>query len=199
MANPRSSGASNAPKWLEGVELGSTLPHPHSRVSSWIKTAFLLSCCWLSEVESQFSLFITCYCSAVPVSHLKEHCHLLPYGVFIIESYLTKVSFWISEELQVMWSISWLNFSEMHSLMVYGTQIHNYSLQQDTSNSLEQKITKLPADIEWNACIIEGYLNHGLRFDLHVLAQGIHANLNSMASLASLRTVVGKNGSKVCR
>ena len=34
---------------------------------------------------------------------------------------------------------------------------------------------------------------------LAFLAQGIHANLNSMASLASLTTVVGKNGSKVCR
>lgn len=55
-------------------------------------------------MESQFSFFITCHCSAVPVSHSKE----LPppsfaiRGVYNTESYLTKVLFGISEELQGM-------------------------------------------------------------------------------------------------
>ena len=35
VANPQCSGASSAPQWLEGVEPGSTPPHPHLRVSSW--------------------------------------------------------------------------------------------------------------------------------------------------------------------
>ena len=35
MANPGSSGANNAPKWLQDVEHGSIPPHPHLRVSRW--------------------------------------------------------------------------------------------------------------------------------------------------------------------
>lgn len=183
MANQGAQGASSACKWLEEMELGSTPPYPHSRVSSWVKTAFLLSCFWWPKWKANFlSLLPVIALQCLYPTRRSFHHLLLPYGVFIIQSHtwLRYCLGFLKNSKECDPQADWT--SPKCSLMQCGTQIRNYSLPQDPSNPLEQKTTKPPADIELNACIIKGHLNHGVRLHLHVLAQGIHANLNRMSS-----------------
>jgi len=128
-ANPGNSGASNAPKWPEGVDPRSASPHPHWRISSWGSSISLdwgyISLDLLLVIGREWAAFSSCffYCSIVLISVegpvTAFFCHIPPQRLFCIK--FRKTNWTKNDQLGVGRNIPLSNWKTFWFLSVRGS------------------------------------------------------------------------------